>query len=176
MEAPVVRANGRHAQAVPQRKCALTALSITSAFGAYVGVLLAIQDSIRPLETIELRSQVEGVMDWWEGFEELKAIPHSFAIALNHGQGSIAVFMDSATDKVCLVSHAFCDISLISSSAGILHGASTSFDVASTPGPCLHNVLYAFLLVFVCNFLLYSSLVFATYVIHCDKMFTARTQ
>lgn len=83
-------------------------------YGSHVTVSLAPQDNNRPLERIELRSQVEGVKEWWEGFEELKAIPHSFAIVLKHGRGHIAVFMDLATDKVCLMASVSCVISLIS--------------------------------------------------------------
>jgi len=41
--------------------------------------------------------------EWHEGFEELEAIPHSFAIQFRDGQGAWSMFTDTENEKVGLV-------------------------------------------------------------------------
>jgi hypothetical protein len=52
------------------------------------------------LESVELRGRVIGLREWHEGYEELEALPHSFAIEFNDDQGPWSIFLDSEEDKV----------------------------------------------------------------------------
>jgi len=52
------------------------------------------------MHAIEL-SYVRGLREWNEGYEELEAIPHSFAVELEDGAPWL-FFADSAEDKVCV--------------------------------------------------------------------------
>ncbi|KAL0579278.1 hypothetical protein V5O48_002732 [Marasmius crinis-equi] len=51
------------------------------------------------LDELDLQVQVAGIREWNEGFEELKAIPHSFAIQFKDGRSPWALFTDSAEEK-----------------------------------------------------------------------------
>lgn len=52
------------------------------------------------LESVELRDRVSGLREWHEGYEELEALPHSFALEFNDDQGPWSIFLDSEEDKV----------------------------------------------------------------------------
>lgn len=60
------------------------------------------QDMNQALDELELRGHVRAVRDWYEGYEELKAIPFSFAIEFKDDRGSWAMFTDSEEDKVSI--------------------------------------------------------------------------
>jgi hypothetical protein len=55
-----------------------------------------------PLDVVLLKDAKPCVKEWYEGFEELRAIPHSFALILRNGESSMMFFSDSNTEKVRL--------------------------------------------------------------------------
>lgn len=71
--------------------------------------------------------------EWWEGPEELRAIPHSFSIVLRDRRDPMAVYMDMATDKVSARAPIFTlseyPDALINTPVGVLHGTSVSLDL-----------------------------------------------
>ncbi|KAN0126066.1 hypothetical protein V8E53_015405 [Lactarius tabidus] len=52
-----------------------------------------------PLDVVLLKDAKPCVKEWYEGFEELRAIPHSFALILRNGESSMMFFSDSNTEK-----------------------------------------------------------------------------
>ncbi|KAI0247898.1 hypothetical protein BJV78DRAFT_1241581 [Lactifluus subvellereus] len=54
-----------------------------------------------PVDVIVLKSTGPLVKEWYEGFEELRSIPHSFALVLSNGNGepSVMLFSDTAPEK-----------------------------------------------------------------------------
>lgn len=60
------------------------------------------QDMNQVLDTLELRGQLRGLREWNEGYEDLKAIPHSFAIEFKDGRSPWSMYSDSEEDKVCM--------------------------------------------------------------------------
>ncbi|KAJ7245139.1 hypothetical protein B0H12DRAFT_1127941 [Mycena haematopus] len=63
------------------------------------------------LDQIDLRGQVRGLREWNEGYEDLKAIPFSFAVEFNDGREPWSMFSDSEEEKYKLL--------------GLLHTANT---------------------------------------------------
>lgn len=57
------------------------------------------QDDVKPLETIQL-SRIQRIREWQDGYEELQAIPHSFALELKDLHEPWGMFTDSNEDKV----------------------------------------------------------------------------
>ncbi|KAH7929531.1 hypothetical protein BV22DRAFT_1029380 [Leucogyrophana mollusca] len=57
----------------------------------------------RAMDVVELDGRVESFNEWYEGFEELEAIPHSFAIKFVDGQDWL-LYADSAEEKVRFLS------------------------------------------------------------------------
>lgn len=55
-----------------------------------------------PLDVVLLKDAKPCVKEWYEGFEELRAIPHSFALILGNGESSKMFFSDTNTEKVRL--------------------------------------------------------------------------
>jgi hypothetical protein len=53
-----------------------------------------------PLDVIVLKGTSPSVKEWYEGFEELRSIPHSFALDLANGEPPVMFFSDSAPEKV----------------------------------------------------------------------------
>ncbi|THH16373.1 hypothetical protein EW146_g4260 [Bondarzewia mesenterica] len=60
-------------------------------------------DLTRPLDVIKLDDRVRAVCEWNEGFEELEAIPHSFAVVFADEQKTISMFTDSDHEKDVLM-------------------------------------------------------------------------
>ncbi|KAI5987604.1 hypothetical protein EDD15DRAFT_2291985 [Pisolithus albus] len=56
------------------------------------------KDTAHPIDIVELDNRTEALHEWYEGFEELEAIPHSFAIQFVHGQ-SWFMYADNEEDK-----------------------------------------------------------------------------
>ena len=52
------------------------------------------------LDKVELRGTIRGLREWNEGYEDLEAIPHSFAIEFKDGRGHWSMFSDSEEEKV----------------------------------------------------------------------------
>lgn len=52
------------------------------------------------LDEVTLRGRVTGLREWNEGYEELKAIPHSFAVEFKDSRGPWGMFCDEEEDKV----------------------------------------------------------------------------
>lgn len=52
-----------------------------------------------PLDVVLLKDAKPCVKEWYEGFEELRAIPHSFALILGNGKSSMMFFSDTNTEK-----------------------------------------------------------------------------
>ncbi|KIY67814.1 hypothetical protein CYLTODRAFT_490299 [Cylindrobasidium torrendii FP15055 ss-10] len=55
------------------------------------------------LDEINLKGKLRGLREWNEGYEELKAIPHSFAVEFKDARGSWQMFCDSEEDKIKLL-------------------------------------------------------------------------
>jgi hypothetical protein len=56
------------------------------------------------LESVELARRVRAIREWHQGFEELEAIPHSFAIVWVEGSmRPWFVYCDSPEEKVSIV-------------------------------------------------------------------------
>lgn len=55
------------------------------------------------LESVELRGRISGLREWHEGYEELRALPHSFALEFKDGQGPWSIFLDSEEEKVWII-------------------------------------------------------------------------
>ena len=54
------------------------------------------------LDEVNLRGAVKGLREWNEGYEELKAIPHSFAVEFKDDRRPTwEVYCDTDEDKVC---------------------------------------------------------------------------
>ncbi|KAH8116314.1 hypothetical protein DFH11DRAFT_1579887 [Phellopilus nigrolimitatus] len=71
------------------------------------------QDRTTPVDIIPLAGKrVAGIKEPHEGYEELEAIPYSFAVEFTDGGGAWCMFTDSAEDKDILVS-------LLSRAAGL---------------------------------------------------------
>ena len=70
------------------------------------------QEMAKPMDTAALDGRVDRVCEWWEGFEELEAIPHSFAIKFIDGQDWL-MYADTSDEKDKL-------LMLVSESAGII--------------------------------------------------------
>ena len=52
------------------------------------------------LDTIELKGRLRGVKEWSDGFEELKAIEHSFVLDFGDLQEPISAYTDTPREKV----------------------------------------------------------------------------
>lgn len=61
------------------------------------------QELGKVLDTIELQGRLRGVKEWSDGFEELRAIEHSFALDFGDLQEPISAYTDSAREKVSLL-------------------------------------------------------------------------
>ncbi|KAF8216295.1 hypothetical protein K438DRAFT_1796955 [Mycena galopus ATCC 62051] len=71
------------------------------------------------LDQVDLRGQVRGLREWNEGYEDLKAIPFSFAVEFNDGREPWSMFSDSEEEKYKLL--------------GLFHTANT-LSIASARG------------------------------------------
>lgn len=70
------------------------------------------REVIQPLDALPLDGRVDSIAEWYEGFEELEAIPHSFALRFIDGV-EWRMFADSAEEKDRL-------LVLLSEAAGII--------------------------------------------------------
>lgn len=59
-----------------------------------------LQDTHQILDKVELRGKLRGLREWNEGYEDLEAIPHSFAIEFKDGRGPWSMYADSEEEKV----------------------------------------------------------------------------
>lgn len=64
-------------------------------------MIMTFQDLSHPVDSLELRGRVSTLREWHEGYEELEAIDHAFALEFNDSQGPWSMFCDSEEDKVC---------------------------------------------------------------------------
>ncbi|KAL4079027.1 hypothetical protein J3A83DRAFT_4206424 [Scleroderma citrinum] len=55
-------------------------------------------DTAHPIDTVKLDGRAEGLHDWYEGFEELETIPHSFAVKFVDKQ-SWFMYTDNEVEK-----------------------------------------------------------------------------
>ncbi|KAJ6518647.1 hypothetical protein C8R45DRAFT_948817 [Mycena sanguinolenta] len=55
------------------------------------------------LDQVDLRGQVRALREWNEGYEDLKAIPFSFAVEFNDGREPWSMFSDSEEEKYKLL-------------------------------------------------------------------------
>ncbi|KAG9308602.1 hypothetical protein JVU11DRAFT_11708 [Chiua virens] len=70
------------------------------------------RDSTRTVDLVPLDGRVESLNEWYEGFEELEAIPHSFAVKFVDGR-TWCMYADTEQDKDRL-------LVLLSEAAGII--------------------------------------------------------
>ncbi|KIY43657.1 hypothetical protein FISHEDRAFT_68065 [Fistulina hepatica ATCC 64428] len=61
------------------------------------------KDMSRAFEQIELKGKLRGLKEWNEGYEELRAIPHSFAIEFLDGREPWSLFLDTEEEKFKLL-------------------------------------------------------------------------
>ncbi|KAI0047250.1 hypothetical protein FA95DRAFT_1559316 [Auriscalpium vulgare] len=61
------------------------------------------KDMSHPLEDLNLRNALSAVNEWYEGFEDLRAIPHSFGIVFRDGKESLSMYTDSDHEKYALM-------------------------------------------------------------------------
>jgi hypothetical protein len=52
------------------------------------------------LDAVELYGKVQGIREWNEGYEDLKAIPYSFVVEFLDDRGHWLMFADSEEEKV----------------------------------------------------------------------------
>lgn len=52
-----------------------------------------------PSDVVVLKSTGPSIKEWYEGFEELRSIPHAFALCFTNGEPPIMLFSDSAPEK-----------------------------------------------------------------------------
>ncbi|KAK0458417.1 uncharacterized protein EV420DRAFT_1542147 [Desarmillaria tabescens] len=57
------------------------------------------KDMNQVLDQIQLRGKLNGLKEWNDGYEELKAIPNSFAIEFKDQRGPCAMFCDTEEEK-----------------------------------------------------------------------------
>ncbi|KIJ63474.1 hypothetical protein HYDPIDRAFT_29282 [Hydnomerulius pinastri MD-312] len=69
-------------------------------------------DMARAMDVVNLDGRVDSFNEWYEGYEELEAIPHSFAVGFVDGQNWL-VYADSADEKDKL-------LVLLSEAAGVI--------------------------------------------------------
>ncbi|KAG1777378.1 hypothetical protein EV702DRAFT_1197354 [Suillus placidus] len=70
------------------------------------------REVVKPLDVLPLDGRIDALAEWYEGFEELEAIPHSFALRFVDGV-EWRMFADSAEEKDRL-------LVLLSEAAGII--------------------------------------------------------
>lgn len=58
------------------------------------------QQSNNLTEEVDIRKEVQGVKEWDEGYEELKAIPNSFVVEFTERGKVWMMYADSEEDKV----------------------------------------------------------------------------
>ncbi|GLB43431.1 hypothetical protein LshimejAT787_1303320 [Lyophyllum shimeji] len=61
------------------------------------------KDTHQYLDKLELRGKIRGLKEWSDGYEDLEAIPYSFAIEFNDGHGHWSMFSDSEEEKYKLL-------------------------------------------------------------------------
>lgn len=66
-------------------------------------LLTEMQETAEPLDKLDLRGHIRALREWYEGFEELKSIPQSFAIEFTDDRDTWAMFSDSEEDKYKLL-------------------------------------------------------------------------
>lgn len=70
-------------------------------------LIILYKEMDQALDQLTLRGKVSGLREWNEGYEELKALPHSFAVEFKDGRGSWSMYTDTEDDKVCQPSARF---------------------------------------------------------------------
>jgi len=70
------------------------------------------RDSTRSIDLVHLDGRITSFNEWYEGFEELEAIPHSFAVKFVDGRTWL-VYADTEQDKDKL-------LVLLSEAAGVI--------------------------------------------------------
>jgi hypothetical protein len=126
------------------------------------------------VDNVVLRGRVSALREWHEGYEELEALEHSFALEFNDGQGPWSLFCDSEEDKVRVPSMSnrpsFTVARLLGEVTGLVVSgcgaqAVSRYVYQSTPfllSTCLHLYLSFFNDVFLVNVILHIRLP------HCD--------
>ncbi|KAG6884631.1 hypothetical protein C0993_009436 [Termitomyces sp. T159_Od127] len=61
------------------------------------------KDTQQYLDKVDLRGTIRGLREWSEGYEDLEAIPHSFAIEFKDERGHWSMFSDSEEEKYKLL-------------------------------------------------------------------------
>jgi hypothetical protein len=65
------------------------------------------QDMTAPLEKIDLRDNVGGLKEWYEGYEDLEAIPFSLVVEFKDGRVPLSMYADSEEEKVSILMNTF---------------------------------------------------------------------
>jgi len=61
------------------------------------------EDMIAPLEKIDLRGNVGGLKEWYEGYEDLEAIAFSFVVEFKNGREPLSMYADCEEEKYKLL-------------------------------------------------------------------------
>ncbi|KAJ7583681.1 hypothetical protein C8J56DRAFT_954690 [Mycena floridula] len=64
------------------------------------------------LDKLELRGEISALREWDEGYEELKALPHSFALEFKDRRGPWAMYTDTEEEKYTLLGLLKCSAGL----------------------------------------------------------------
>ena len=59
------------------------------------------------LGNVELKGRLRAVKEWSDGFEELRAIEHSFVLDFGDLQEPVSAYTDTAREKVSLLPYLF---------------------------------------------------------------------
>lgn len=55
-----------------------------------------------PLEELDLRGNVSGLKEWYEGYEDLEAIGFSFVVEFKNGRAPLSIYADCEEEKVSI--------------------------------------------------------------------------
>ena len=93
-----------------------------------------------PLDVVVLKDTGPSIREWYEGYEELRSIPHAFALVFATGESPVMLFSDTALEKVRSLLYEFLQASLIFVSvSGFAHWPlnDMSMIVRSHPSACM---------------------------------------
>jgi hypothetical protein len=67
-----------------------------------------LQDLNQVLDKLILRGELAALREWDEGYEELKALPHAFALEFKDHRSPWAMYTETEEEKVACSSELFC--------------------------------------------------------------------
>ncbi|KAF7971272.1 hypothetical protein HWV62_21510 [Athelia sp. TMB] len=77
--------------------------------GSNLALFRSPQDMSQALDIVDLGGRVSALKESYEGYEELEAIPHAFALEFTDGSGPWSFFCDTEEDKAFILITAACE-------------------------------------------------------------------